>query len=362
MAKSKLIQACNSEEWIHALELCGDYDTYALPQYHIISKEMGEGEPYLFFFEYNNQFAALPFLLCPINKLHGLQNYRYTDGTSVYGYPGLLSSINNTASGADEFKFHFQSCLIENLMNLNCIALFIRSNPLIDNSWLFEGIGEVAFVGNTVAVDLKKPESEQLEGSRKTNRYDIRKARKNGVIAKDDVNFESIDSFIDIYNETMERNNAANYYYFSKDYFLRFKELMGDFLKLFIAKKDGIVISGSLFLVSKNIIQYHLSGTPNQYLKLSGAKVILDEVRNWALKRKHFWLHLGGGLGGKEDSLFLFKAGFSKLRLSFNAIKLVIQPNIYEEIAKKREFCDKALGYKDLVEDYFPKYRRPIEK
>ena len=78
------------------------------------------------------------------------------------------------------------------------------------------------------------------------------------------------------------------------------------------------MVSAALFFFHKPFINYHLSATPDEHVKVGGAKVIIEHVVNVGKAEGYKWLHLGGGLGGDEDdSLFIFKKGFSKLRLSF---------------------------------------------
>jgi sugar O-acyltransferase (sialic acid O-acetyltransferase NeuD family) len=68
-------------------------------------------------------------------------------------------------------------------------------------------------------------------------------------------------------------------------------------------------------------------------------------------------MHLGGGVGSREDSLFHFKMGFSDRRHMFPTWRWVVEPDAY------RELCDR--GVRGNVEhrvrwtsgEYFPQYR-----
>ncbi len=362
METFKLIPAKNKEEWINALKCCGVFDTYHLPEYHLLAMEQAEGDPYLFFFQYNDQFAAIPFLLRPISELDGLEGYQYMDATSVYGYPGIVTSLKECDRGIDYFLSHFQDALLRSFRQLRVVTFFSRLSPLIPTDWLFRGIAEVKLLSMTVAIDLTNSEEDQLKGMTKGHRYDIRKAKGMGINAWLDKSFEHIEDFVEMYKKTMTRTDALDYYHFQNEYFIKLKEYLGNSLKLFVAEKDGVIISASLFLVTGNIVQYHLSGTPTEYLKLSGAKIIIDEVRKWATADGYSWLHLGGGFGSKEDSLFRFKAGFSKLRFPFKIVRLILEPTIYTELVRKRIEWESKNGFNSLMEDYFPEYRKPIQK
>lgn len=362
MAYFQLIPARSKKEWVDVLALCGEFDTYHLPEFHILAEEQGEGEPYLFFFEDSQNYAALPLLLRRVAQVEGLENYQAMDATSVYGYPGIVSSISRENGMADIFLSKFQNALTQLFKELNIISFFSRLNPLINTSWLFQGMAEVVPLALTVAIDLSRSEDDQIKTMTKGHRYDIRKARRQGVVVRQDETFELIEDFVRVYNETMKRTGASKYYFFEKEHFFKLKEILGDSVKLFVAEKDDVIISASLFLATGKILQYHLSGTPEQYLQHGGSKVIIDDVRKWGKERSFAWFHLGGGVSSREDSLFRFKAGFSKSRYHFEIVKVVLQPDIYAELVHKRSLWEKENGMTSSSDNYFPKYRRPVSK
>ncbi|MEA3385719.1 MAG: GNAT family N-acetyltransferase [Thermodesulfobacteriota bacterium] len=366
---SEMIPVDNKKKWMKALNLCGLHDTYHLPEYHSLAEGLGEGKPYLFVFRNHNGCAALPFLLRSISEVDALDDCQDMDISSVYGYAGIVTSVNRDAPGADRFRKSFQSSLTEKLKSLNVISFFNRLNPLIPTLWMFEGMAEVSPLGPTIAIDLKSGQVDPVKGMTLTYRYDIRKrilnARNKGVICHEDSDFEHLKEFIRIYIETMDRTEASDYYYFTEQYFYDMKENLGDSLKLFVAEWEGKIISAALFLTTCGIIQYHLSGVPSKYLQFDGAKVILENVHRWGMERGFMWLHLGGGVGSREDSLFEFKSGFSRSQHSrkiFKIAKVVIDPKKYAHLVERRGLWAKQNGYRFFQNSYFPKYRAQICK
>jgi len=363
MSNYKLIPVDNQEQWIDALKLCGKYDIYHLPEYHLLAQRQKEGTPFLFFFQDAEFFAALPFLLRQVSDIQGIEDSLSFDVSSVYGYPGIVTNIKEIDSiESKRFRDDFQKALLQVLFDKKVIAFFTRQNPLFKTSWLFHGMGDVKKLSNTVAIDLAQSDHEQVKHMTKGHRYDVRKARKSGIYVYEDKYFNKFDDFISIYNETMKRNCALDYYFFPKAYYYELKKLLGDRLKLFLAEKDEVIVSASLFLIADKIIQYHLSGTPDVYLKCSGAKVILDDVRKWGTDNGYKWLHLGGGLGSVEDSLFRFKSGFSKLRFPFEIVKTILDPQTYNQLVDQNNHWIESNGYLKQSDDYFPSYRAPITK
>ena len=79
---------------------------------------------------------------------------------------------------------------------------------------------------------------------------------------------------------------------------------------------------------------------------------MLDFVREYAVNRGEFSVfHLGGGLGGKEDSLFKFKSGFSKNTADFYLIKSIFNVPLYDELSQDT----------DENIEFFPAYRAKIK-
>ena len=69
------------------------------------------------------------------------------------------------------------------------------------------------------------------------------------------------------------------------------------------------MLAAGLFFERQGIVQYHLSGSRRPALRRQPTKLMMDDMVAWAQARGNRVLHLGGGVGGREDSLFHFKAG-----------------------------------------------------
>ena len=83
----------------------------------------------------------------------------------------------------------------------------------------------------------------------------------------------------------------------------------------------------------------------------------MDTVREWGSAVGAKTLHLGGGVSSKEDSLFEFKAGFSRCRHRFVTWRWILAENAY------REMCGNEMGlhsgHHNMATDvgFFPAYR-----
>ena len=360
MSSYRLIGVDERASWDGALARCGEYDSYHLPGYHAVADNRGEGEPLLFFFEHKRGCAALPILIRSVSQVAGLDRCRHRDAVSAYGYPGLLSSVGAENRSAGSFRRQFANAFRQAMERLELVSIFVRQNPMIDSSWLFSSLGKVATQGPAVVIDLTKPEKEQLQAMRHGHRSDVRRARNSGMIVYEDPNFDRLHVFRGLYEQTMDRVGAASKYYFPKAYYDDLLRQMAEKVKLLFCEREGRMIGGAIFLLSQSAIQYHLSGTATAHLDERGAsKLILDEMRIWGAENGFKWFHLGGGRGAREDSIFRFKAGFSKTRFSFSTVKMVIRSGAYSQLLGLREQWDRQNGRVSSDDAFFPEYRRP---
>ena len=355
---SDLVPVSDSARWQHILDQCGKYDTYHLPEYHQLYQDMGYGDAFLFVFNGRNHIAAFPFLLNCLDKLGGREYCPYTDVSSVYGYPGAITTISRGDPGSGAFRREFQVELLACLKDLGVVTLFSRLNPLIGTSWLFQGMCTVCPMSDTVSIDLAKPEERILGDMRENHRYRIKRALRRGVTVVDDSEFSRLSEFIVMYRKTMDRHNADESYYFPADYFSQIRDTMKSSLKLFHAYSSNTIVSSFLFFVNGDIVQYHLSGTPEEFLQFDGPRLIIYQAALWARRIGYRWLHLGGGVGANEDSLFYFKTGFSPIRHRFELIRMIVNEQVYHDLVNKRT----VHMYHESVETqtFFPSYRHTV--
>jgi len=187
------------------------------------------------------------------------------------------------------------------------------------------------------------------------HRNEINRSTRAGHRAFFDETFEHADRFVDIYQATMRRVGAGASYFFDRTYLDGLHSALGDRLKLGVVAIDGEVAAGALFVKTGEIVQYHLSGTDDRFLRERPTKLLLHFVRGWAKEAGAHWLHLGGGVGGLEDSLFKFKAGFSKTFFPFYTLRMIVNSDVYRAYANVK--------YPDadgdaLLNGFFPLYRK----
>jgi len=340
MNKFSVIEV-NDASWSSFVNRCFQFDFYHTQSYNLLEAN----RPILCVGTFGEDFIALPLILREI------PDSDLFDCTSAYGYCGPISNLDFndiSTENIEAFKHELVLFFKEN----NIVSSFSRLHPLISSGTFFNNFGEVVNLNKTVAIDLRIPEDEQKKQFRKSNKSELNQLRRKGYEVVEATTDEEIDRFIEIYYETMTRVNASDSYFFSRQYFHEFLKNKCFQNKLLIAKKDNLIAAGAIFTITGKIMQYHLAGTTEMYIKETPMKLILDEARLLGNGLGLEFLHLGGGVGGSdEDSLFKFKSGFSDTRFTFSIWKYIVDQEIYNELVRKQK------DLKDIKENFFPLYR-----
>jgi hypothetical protein len=322
-----------------------------------MSAEYEGGEPFAFYGQIEDVELLIPLLKRPIpTHLYSMSEILY-DVISPYGYPSPLlifssESNNNTVHINQLLTTFFDMCKANRI-----VCAFIRLHPILEIPLLFlEEYGVVFLQGTTIAVDLQlSVENLQI---RKGHAEEIKKLLKSNYIVRYNQWDTDYPQFIELYYETMTRINASPYYFFPVDYFYRLQDVLGDRLEIAIAVNEkGEVVGGSLFTLCGDIVQYHLSGTATSHFKVPSIKLVLYETILRAKQNGYKILHLGGGLGGRKDSLYSFKSGFSKWELDFYTYRVITDPLQYAYLCDAHSQLNQTNSSDD---SFFPKYRQPI--
>ncbi|MBB2148460.1 GNAT family N-acetyltransferase [Pedobacter gandavensis] len=338
----KLISLQEREEWTAYVNGAAEYDFYHTWLYHSLDLS---GDPFLFVYEEDHNYIAFPLLKRAISQTS------FSDLGSVYGYTGPISN-RKFEDMEDSFREKFMISFLAFLKKEQNISVFSRLHPLFNQYLLFEKFGGIHENGKTVAIDLSLSIEEQRKKYRRNTLKSVKKAWHAGYSVRESKTQEDIDLFYEIYTHNMERVEATDYYFFSKAYFMN---LVGnedfDCRLLLVCFKDEVVC-GMITTFTNGIIQGHLVGTKHAYLVNSPAKFLVDEITLIGRKEGMKYLHLGGGVGFKMDTLFNWKAGFSDLFLEYKSWRYVANNMVYHALVNKRKIDQHK---KDI--DFFPLYR-----
>jgi hypothetical protein len=196
--------------------------------------------------------------------------------------------------------------------------------------------------GGTVAWRLG--EGDLFERLHRHHRRAVRKAEAVGIEIRITPAPNDLEPFARLYERTMAEKEATGFYYFPDKYWQSLANR--DWLVLFEALQDGELTAALLGLASKPWLHYHLgaserSGGANNLLFLRTAE--------WARDQGYERFHLGGGVGGADDSLLQFKLRFDEGGL----IESAVGKAIHDDDAYR------TLGGKGF-DGFFPAYRRAL--
>lgn len=329
----------DAEKWFSYVKKSVDYDIYHTLHYHTLDKR---GEPILFVYEEGETFIALPLLKRTI------EDASYCDFTSSYGYAGPISNKkfeSLSSSLIANFKYSFVNFMRKN----QAVSVFSRLNPFINQQCLLEKMGGMRSNGKTIYIDLMQSIEEQRSKYDKRLGRQIRQLRKKGYLVKEADTQEEIRVFTDMYNKNMQRLDADQSYFFTEDYFSSLLKNSEFNCKLILVYDGEEMICGATVIWSDDVIRNHLSATSESHIHCSPSKLIVDEISLIGRSLGMKFFHLGGGVGGKEDTLFRFKALFSDLLLDDNIWCFIADEFAYNKLVEQKNVA--------ANKNYFPLYR-----
>lgn len=338
------------EKWQQVKE-AAQHDFYHLPEYVKLDADQVGGKAVCWIMESDSYTVWIPLIerKLPDNISKGKNYY---DLTSPYGYPGILFDRPVFPHQLNDVIRRFKNDAGEH----NYITTFIRMNPIINPfSWQQDDLIRQRYHGFTITVPLFESFQIIRKGYSQNHRKNIRQLNNDGFTFS--INSHcSCKEFISIYIQTMDRLNASDYYYFSEDYFHSLFEILDDKLLLaLVHSPDGKAVSGGLLTDFNGIIQSHLTATRTAYLEHAPSKLLFDGIIQQAVNMERKWLHLGGGLNSREDSLYRFKKGFSPIKNQFSTLRIIHDKQRYNNL----NYVALNESGKDKFEDmeFFPLYR-----
>ncbi len=137
------------------------------------------------------------------------------------------------------------------------------------------------------------------------------------------------DAFANAYEQTMRRADAAERYFFAREYFdaiLSFERSW-----LLAATREGEYGAAAIAAVSDGVVHYYLGGTADSARQASPFKNVVAAMLDLA-DELELVLNLGGGVVA-GDGLEEFKRGFANSELPFHTHEIVCDAGEYERLA-----------------------------
>lgn len=350
-----MIQIINIEQandWDDVVHSFADYDVYYLSGYVKAFQIHGDGEPCLLYYEANASKGSLT------NKIRGIYVYMkrktaiegFFDSITPYGYGGFLLEGDQSEANLRALWSAYE----EKMKEEGIVDNFVRYHPVLANALPMKACSEVIDLGKTVTMDLSSKDVIWTNIYSK-NRNMIRKAEKNGIEIKHGQGLELFDEFIKIYNATMDKDHAEEYYYFKPEFYKSIHEDLKGNYEMFWAEYEGNIIAMSIMIFANGRLNYHLSGSDINYRNLAPSNLLLYKAAMWGCEQGMKTFHLGGGVGSGEDNLFKFKIAFNRFSdYQFSIAKHIFDQKKYDALVAERAVRDVEFNPDN---SFFPLYR-----
>lgn len=341
-----------SEQWDSVVRSFKEHDVYWLSGYVKAFQIHGDGEPMLFFYEDSAIRGINVVMKRDVAKdkhfLNKIPEGEYFDLATPYGYGGWIIECEGDSVNTEELFNTYNAWCVKN----SIISEFVRFHPMIKNHECCSEFYEVIQLGEVVHMDLSSRER-IWDNIISKNRNMIRKAIKNDVKVYNGRFPDIYKQFRTIYDSTMDKDDAEDYYYFGEQFYDSILEDLPHNAQIFWAEKDRQVIAASIILATNGRMNYHLSGSVREFGMLAPTNLLLYEASLWGNANGYKTLYLGGGVGSGQDSLFKFKRAFYKGDLNrFYIGKKIFNQEKYDVLLQLRE---------PIESGFFPKYRATID-
>ncbi len=348
----KVIDYKNKEMWDSIITKFSKFDIYYTYYYALSLMSHGDGVPQLIYFESDNLsicYVVMQSDISSCSKFSNLKKGYFFDWETPYGYGGPLIEGELSESSLKSFWKELKDYCIKN----SIVSQFIRFNPLLENHLIMPSIIETKYLKDTVYIDTTTADV-IFSNMDSKNRNLIRKAQKNNIeiVIKDGKEYGE---FLRLYNQTMDKDNAADYYYFNNEYFDILSEL-GESEQIFYAMLGDRPIAASIMLNINGTMHYHLSGSDMEFRGLCPSNLLLYEAAVWCAKNNITKFHLGGGVSIGEDGLLHFKKQFNKNgRIGFYVGRTIFDKEKYDYLLQQRLLNDPEF---DVNNGFMIQYRR----
>ena len=333
-----------AKAWDNIVTAFESHDVYYLSGYVKAFQIHGDGDPQLLYYEADGLKAIYVYM----KRKTDIEGYY--DSVTPYGYGGVLfdgdTSENNLKA--------FWKAYVEKMKEVGIVDNFVRYHPVLANAVPMKQISTVIDLGKTIAFDLASPEV-IWENIISKNRNMIRKAEKNGITIEHGKGMDLLDQFTAIYNATMDKDHAEEYYYFKRPFYESIDRDLQDNYEMFYAMYEGRPIAMSIMIFANGRLNYHLSGSDIEYRNLAPSNLLLYKAALWGYEQGCKTFHLGGGVGSGEDNLYKFKAAFNKNSdYQFSIGKEIFDQEKYDELVAMRAKQDPDFNPESK---FFPLYR-----
>ncbi len=273
------------------------------------------------------------------------------DATTPYGYGGPFAWGDAAHEGHAFWAAYRAWC-----RDARLVSTFARLSLFPEQLAALPGRVEVRYPNIVVPLD-GGPEA-VLRGYEPKVRKWVQVAERAGLEVVVDREGSRLDAFIAIYEHTMQRRGAEDWYFFPRSFFQAIVEGLRGQFAFFFTLSRGQPVSSDLVLCSEEHVYYFLGGTLSEAFPLGPNYLLKHRVAQWAIAEGKRAYVLGGGYA-LGDGLFRYKRAFARRgEVPFRIGCLTHDERAFAELVTRRAELARASGGTWTERpDFFPSYR-----
>lgn len=212
---------------------------------------------------------------------------------------------------------------------------FIRFNAYHEHAGLAQPCQDLFFHDTTVVISLEGEEADLLARMKKRGRRDLSRAQRlGGIEVRDctDVEHEVFERYLDIMDETSERQNFTS---LSRDQYWTFFSTMRELhaVRLYVGFLDDQPVNWGIFTIHNNRAQYEIAAGNEEARKAGAANLVVYRAMCDFQKegiRELDLIAIGSDYNPRLNSLNLFKTQWTKETTYVGRpMELVLKPAKY---------------------------------
>ncbi|MEJ7892372.1 MAG: GNAT family N-acetyltransferase [Solirubrobacteraceae bacterium] len=224
------------------------------------------------------------------------------DVVTSYGYGGPLPL------GADPPVAEFADAYVAWCARRGVVSSFVVHHPLFATQRVPMRGFRVQPLAGTVAWPLDEPDL--LGVMHKHHRRQVRRAEGAGLVATVRAPPEDLSEFVALYDDAMVRLGAADFHRFNDDYWQALAAAV-TLVQVVVRGGDGEAVAAVLGAGEPPWLHYHLGAAAQAGRGTGASHLALYTLARWGRDHGYAQLHLGGGVGGRDDDLLVYKQRFA---------------------------------------------------
>lgn len=336
------------KEWNRIVRSFKNYDVFYLNEYvtAFMKEDPQNGIPLLLLYESGNDRAMNVVFRRDVakdKKFQGkIDENSYFDLISPYGYGGFWGNVENW----DGLNKAYQTYCEEK----GYICEFVRFE--LFSTYRRHYAGDVETRTHNVVRNLEMSLDDIWMDFKQKVRKNVKCATRNNLQIIIENTDEHLKDFLDIYYSTMDRCDAQNSFFFSKEFFEEIS-LMHENIMFFYAVFDKKIVSAELVIYGAENCYSYLGGTNSDYFNVRPNDYLKYEIIKWAKEKGLKNFVLGGGYGA-DDGIFQYKTCLAPRGIvDFYIGKKIFAPARYQRLVNLRsKDCSVC-----ITSDFFPAYR-----